>query len=62
MRGPVAMMTLSPLGRRKARDFAARDLDQRMLAELGAHRVREPVAVDRERAPGRNLVGVRRRA
>ena len=56
--GPVATMTLVPLGRRQAGDLAALDRDQRVLRELARDRGRETIAVDGERAAGRQLVGV----
>ena len=47
-----------PFLRRQAGHFAALDGDERMGFESGGHGAREAVAIDRERAAGRNLMGV----
>ena len=55
--GPVAMMTLSHSGGRQ-RDFAALERDQRMGGQRRRDRRGKAVAVDRQRAAGRHLIGV----
>ena len=57
--GPVAMMTLSHSGLWRG-DFAAVDRDQRLGFERCGDRGGEAVAVDGERAAGRQLVAVGR--
>ena len=49
---------LVPVGGRQARDFLATDGDERMRFEPRRHRRGKAVAVHRERAAGRHLVGV----
>ena len=58
VRGPVATMTWSHSVRRQPGDLAALDCDERVRFERRRDRVREAVAVDRERAAGRDLMGV----
>ena len=60
VRGPVAMMVWLPVGRRQARDFLALQGHQRMGEQRFLHGGGEAVPVDRERAAGRQLVGVGR--
>ena len=55
--GPVAMMTLSHSGGRRA-DFRAIDLDQRFGFERRRDLGGKAVAVDGERAAGRQFVGI----
>ena len=57
--GPVAMMTLSQFGRRH-RDFAALERNQRLRRERRRYRCGKSVAVDRQRAAGRHLIGIGR--
>ncbi len=49
---------LVPIGRRQARHFLAADRDQRLGFQRLGHAFGESVAVDRQRAAGRHLVGV----
>ncbi len=58
--GPVAMMTLSHSAGGSAATLAALDRDQRMTVQRRGDGVREAVAIDRERAAGRHLIGVGR--
>ena len=46
-----------PAGGRQG-DFLARDFDQRMRFERGRHGSREAVAIDRQCAAGRHLMGI----
>ena len=56
--GPVATITLSQLVGRQAGDLAALDRDQGMAGEALRHLGGEGVAIDGERAAGRQLVAV----
>ena len=56
--GPVAMMTLSHLLRRHAGNLTAFDGDKGMIAQRLRDVRREMIAVHRQRASGRKLVGV----
>ena len=47
-----------PVRGRQAGDLLAADLDQWMAGERRRHGGRETVAIDRERAAGRHLVGI----
>ena len=50
-----------PFGGRQAFDLSAPDFDQRMRLQPRLHRPGKAVPVDRQRAAGRHLVGIRRR-
>ena len=60
VRGPVATMTLPQSGGRQAGDLGAVDLDQGMVVQRLGDGSGKSVAVDRQRAAGRHLVGVGR--
>ena len=51
------MMTLSQSADGSARDLLAADIDQRMAFERGGDGCRKSLAVDRQRAAGRDLIG-----
>ena len=56
--GPVATITLAPVGGRQGGDFLARDGDARMIFQRLGHGRGKAVPVHRQRAAGRQLVGV----
>ena len=58
VKGPVATMTLRQSGGGRPATLLAAKVDQRVLLERGLYGGREAVAVDRQRAAGRNLVRV----
>ena len=59
VRGPVATMTLSQSAGGSG-DFLAADVDERLAFERRGDGGGKAVAVDRERAAGRHLIGVGR--
>ena len=60
VRGPVATITLSQSAGGRPAISAAVDLDPRMLFDRPRHGGGKALAVDRQRAAGRHLVGVGR--
>ena len=56
--GPGRHDDAVPIGGRQARDLTPGDVNERMRFERRRHLRREAVAIDCQRAPGRQLVGV----